>query len=177
MERYDGKTRKDDIRKWTIIISIAVVVILGLSIAFRQFKKATAADYAVVDMCNGLCNEEMQAEIRRIVGDVVGDKNENGKVKVEIKSIMPGHFGGYTDTAAPLFTGDYVLFFMLDPNPWDEDLLVEKINLRGTKLWQMMNTELPLYACILNTKDRDVEEAREIVDAILSEPAEKETQQ
>jgi hypothetical protein len=173
-ERYDGKSRKDDIRKWSIIVGIVVILFVGLQIGLHFLKKATAADYTVVDMCDGRLTEAVQEHIKQITGGVVGDKNENGNVKVSIKSIMSGYMSDYTESAAAMFTGDYVLFFMIDPAPWDEDILAEKIDLTGTPLWEewaTTNSEMHLYACILNTNDKDMEEAQNIVDAILNEEA------
>lgn len=171
-ERYDGKTRRDDILKWSIIISIAVVLFVGIQLGLHYLKKANAADYTVVDMCDGRLTEEVQGHIQQIVGAVVGDKNGNGNVKVSIKSILPEYMGGYTESAAAMFTGDYVLFFMLDPDLWDEDILAEKIDLTGTKLWEeyeKTNVGMHLYACILNTDETDMEEAHTIIDAMLNE--------
>jgi hypothetical protein len=171
-ERYDGKTRKDDIKKWTIITVIAVVSFVGLQVGLHFLKKANAADYVIVDMTEGRLKEDAQEHIKQIAGNVIGDKNGNGTVKVSIKSIMSGFASDYTESAAAMFTGDYILFFMTDPEPWDEDILIEKIDLTDTPLyqeWEVTNPGMRLYACILNAKDEEVEEAQRIVDAILNE--------
>lgn len=174
-ERYDGKTRKDDIRKWTLIISAAVVVFIAIQIGLHFLKKANAPDYVVVDMCEGTLTEKTQEHIKRVVGEVVGDKDGNGNVKVSIKSLVSPYLGGYDETAAPLFTGDYVLFFMFDPSPWGSEILAKKISLKGTALcdeYDEHNVGASFYACILNTNDKDMEEAQRIVDAFLNEEPE-----
>lgn len=174
-ERYDGKTRKDDIRKWTLIISAVVIVFIAIQIGLHFLKKQTAPDYTVVDLCYGTIREETQEHIKRVVGEVVGDKNGNGNVNVSVKSLLPDYMGGYEENAAPLFAGDYVLFFMTDPSPWEGDLIAEVIDLEGTALYNeyvQFGNGVEFYACILNTKDKDMEEAHRIVDAFLNEEVE-----
>jgi hypothetical protein len=166
MERYDGKTRQDDIKKWTLIAIPIVVAIVACLIGMRALKKATAPDYTIVTLCNGSINEDAKAIIEDAAAQVVGDKNGNGKIKISFKEVMPATFGGYDVSASALFTGDYVLFLIIDPSPWSSDILAEKIDLSGTKFWTELNTALPVYGCILNTKEKDMEEARKIIEAL-----------
>lgn len=171
-ERYDGKTRQDDIKKWVPIgLIIAIICIAGM-VGFHRLKKAYAPDYTIVDMCNGTLNEHIQEHIKETVGSVIGDKNGNGNVNVSIKSLVPAYMSSYSESAAAMFTGDYVLFFMLDPAPWNEDVLAIKTDLTGTKLWEEWSATygpMHLYACVLNTNDKDMEEAQRIIDAFLAE--------
>lgn len=166
MERYDGKTRKDDIKKWTLIAIPIVVVILACFIGMHLLKKANAPDYTIVTLCNGSINEEAKASIEEAAAQVVGDKDGNGKIKIAFKDVMAANLGGYDVSASALFTGDYVLFLITDPSQWSSDVLAEKVNLSGTKFWAELDTELPVYGCILNTKEKDMEEARKIIEAL-----------
>lgn len=174
-ERYDDKTRKDDVKKWTLIISLGVILFAGLQVGLHFLKKANAPDYVIVDMCSGLLKEDITEHIQETAAQVIGDKNGNGKATVSIKKVMPTDVGGrdestvaggYDESAAVLFAGDYVLFLMLDPSPWDDDILAERIDLTETELWERMNTPLPLYGCILNTDEEKMEEAKRIIEAL-----------
>lgn len=165
-ERYDGKTRKDDIKKWIPIVTLAILLFIGLQVGIHFLKKANAADYTIVDMCSGLLKEDAAEALKKVAAEVIGDKDENGRVIIDIKQVMPAVFGGYDESAAALFTGDYILFLMLDPTPWDENILAEKIDLTGTAIWESMNTPLSVYGCILNTDEEDMAEAHKIIEAL-----------
>ena len=174
-ERYDGKTRKDDVKKWTLIISLGVILFVDLQVGLHFLKKANAPDYVIVDMCRGLLKEDITERIQDTTAQVVGDKNGNGKATVSVKKVTPttvgvyggsDEAGGYDESTAALFTGDYVLFLMLDPSPWDDSILAERIDLTETELWESLNTPLPVYACILNTDEEQMEEAGRIIEAL-----------
>ena len=166
-ERYDGKSRKDDIKKWMGIVAAALIVIVACAVGMHQLKKSAAADYTIVDMCDGNLSDEAKAYVQQVAAEVIGDKNGNGNVKISFKEVLPAAFGGYGESAGALFTGDYVLFLMLDPDSWNEDILAEKIDLSGTEMWELMKIEMPVYACILNTDEEEIAEAEQIVSSML----------
>lgn len=166
MERYDGKTRKDDIRKYTLIGVPIALLVIGFFVGLHFLKKAGAADYTVVVMCNGTLNEAAQADLEEAVKSAVGDANGNGRITVDFKEVMPAVFGGYDMTASALFTGDYVFFLILDPSQWGSDILAVKKNLSGTKFWKDLDTEMNVYGCILNTDETRMNEAKRILKAL-----------
>lgn len=173
MERYDGKTRKDDYIKYGCIGAAALVLFIGLQVGLHFLKKANADDYTVAYVCNLELNETARQDIQDAVAEVVGDKDGNGKVKVGIKEVYqernPEVFGGGYDMSA-MFTGDYVLFLMADPSSYTEDIFISKTNLSESKLWVDAGAGgLPIYGCVLNTKDRDVEEAEQIIQKLLEQ--------
>ena len=73
---------------------------------------------------------------------------------------MPASFGGYGESVAALFTGDYVFFLVVAPTPWSMDVLAVKTDLSGSKFWTQLNTELPIYGCIFNTDEADMNETK-----------------
>ncbi len=163
-ERYDGKTRKDDIRKYTIIAIIVAAAVIACGIGIFLFHRATAPDYTFIDANYGDIPEETLENIENVIGEVVGDKNNNGKVKVNAKVVMPATFGGYSLMLEPMFTGDYILFLISDPSQF-EDMFIETIDISSSPL---LAECCGTYACILDTDDRDVEEAEQIVAALLT---------
>ena len=165
-ERYDGKTRKDDLKKWVPIMVLVIILFVGLQVGLHFLKKSNAADYVIVDMCNGLLTEDAKEHVQQTAAEVVGDKDENGKIKISMKEVLPAEFGGYDESAGVLFTGDYVLFLMLDPNLLDENILAKKVDLTGTDIWESMDTSSSVYACILNTDEDDMIEAEKIIESL-----------
>ena len=176
-ERYDGKTRKDDRKQHALIALLVILLLVALGTVTHLLKKAREPDYTVVDLSEGSFTEETIAYIREVAGPYIGDRNGNGKVRIAVKSVRPEVFGGYDTNTAALFTGDYVLFFVADPTPWYGDILAEEYDLEGTALWDTLNlraTDCPyLHACILNTNDHDMDEARQIINAILDTAEER----
>lgn len=166
MERYDGKTRKDDVKKWLLIGIPAAIVVIGFFVGMNLIKKAIAPDYTIVTMMNGTLNDTAKAMVEEAAAAAVGDKNENGKVKIGFKEVTPAAYGGYGDAAATLFAGDYVFFLITDPTPWTSDLLAVKTNLSDAKFWQAMDTNQPIYGCILNTDEDAVAEAQRIIELL-----------
>lgn len=169
MERYDGKTRKDDIKKWLLIGIPVAIVVIGLMIGSNLLKKANAADYTVVTLCDPALNEAVMEDIKAAAGQVIGDRNGNGNVKIAVKELRPGPLGDFDESVSVMFNGDYPLFLISSPQRWSEDILAEKINLTGTKLWYDLNRQEALYGCILNTDEEDMEEAKQIIDAIMAQ--------
>ena len=169
MERYDGKTRKDDIRKWLLIGIPAALVLIGIIVGTNLLKKATAPDYTVVTMCDPALNEAVMDDIKAAAGAVIGDRNGNGSVKIAIKELRPGPLGTFDESVSVMFNGDYTLFLITAPDRWTEDILAERVNLKGTKLWYDLNRTEPVYGCILNTDEDDMAEAQKIIDALIAQ--------
>ena len=169
MERYDGKTRKDDIKKWLMIGIPAALVLIGLIVGTNILKKANAPDYTVVTLCDPALNEAVKEDIRAAASEVIGDRNGNGSVKIAIKELRPGPMGEFDESSAVVFSGDFTLFLITTPDRWTEDILAERVNLNGTKLWLDFNRPEPVYGCILNTDEDDMAEARKIIDALIAQ--------
>ena len=125
MERYDGKTRKDDIKKWMLISIPIVLVVIGLLAGMHFLKKAKAPDYTVVKLCDPPLTEAATEDIRT-AASVLGDLDGNGKVNVAVKELRPGPLGEFDESVAPVFLGDYVLFLISNPNRWGADILASK---------------------------------------------------
>lgn len=168
MERYDGKTRKDDIKKWTLISIPIVLVLIGFFVGLHVLKKANAPDYTVVTLCDSALTDAAMEDIREAAA-VLGDLDGNGKVNIAIKELRPGPLGEFDESVAPVFLGDYVLFLISRPNRWTSDILAVKTNLTGTKLWNDLHTTAPVYGCILNTKEDDMAQAQKIIDALQAQ--------
>ena len=169
-ERYDGKSRKDDMRKYGAIAAVVIVLFIGLQVGFHFLKKANAPDYYVLFACNSYePTEEMTADLTEAVAEVIGDRNGNGKKTADFKVVHPDAWGDYSQLYA-FFTGDYVLFFMLEPERYgEEDLFVSTTDLEGTKIYQDSGIPFPMYACILNTADDDVEDAQRILELLQNQ--------
>lgn len=176
MERYDGKTRKDDIRKWTLISIPILLALIGFFVGLHVLKKANAPDYTVVTLCDPVLTDAAMEDIRQAAA-VLGDLDGNGKVKIAIKELRPGPLGEFDDSAAAVFTGDYVLFLISRPGRWTSDLLAVKTDLTDTKLWSDMQTADPVYGCILNTKEEDMAQAQRIIDALQAQTMPEESAQ
>lgn len=183
MERYDGKTRKDDIKKWTLIITAAVVAFVGLQVGIHFLKKANEADVVYVDMCAGLLKDEGRKMIKSAIKEVWEDTDGNGRVIVDYKQILSGetaefdreantYRANYGGEISVLFNGDYVLFFTLDPSAFSADTMAVKEDLSGTALWETLNTPLALYACVLNTDEEQVQMGKEVIRILKAQKAE-----
>lgn len=84
MERYDGKTRKDDYIKYGMIALAAVLVcavIFGLNHYLRK-KYHTVPDYQVVLVSEEAFDEERTAKLETMLGALVGDRNGDGRTTV-----------------------------------------------------------------------------------------------
>lgn len=168
MERYDGKTRKDDIKKWTLISIPILLVLIGLFVGMHFLKKGKAPDYTVVTLCDPPLSDEAMEDIRA-AASVLGDLDGNGKVNIAIKELRPGPLGEFDESVAPVFLGDYVLFLISRPDRWGTDILASKTNLTGTKFWLDLNRNAPVYGCILNTDEDAMAEAERVIEALQAQ--------
>ena len=170
MERYDGKTRKDDFVKYGCIGGAVVLVFVLLQVGMHFLKKANANDYTVAYVSDVALNDAARQDIQEAVATVVGDKDGNGKIKVGFKEFSPPGPGNYDSSV--MFAGEYVLFLISEPSYYMDEIFASKTDLAESKLWKDMRVERPffsMYGCILNTKDRDVEEAEQIIQKLLEQ--------
>ena len=87
MERYDGKTRKDDYIKYGLIGATVLIVFVGLTLLTSHLKKANQKepDYTVVIASEEAFNETMQEELQSMFASIIGDRNEDGKTIIELE--------------------------------------------------------------------------------------------
>ena len=130
MERYDGKTRKDDIKKYTLIGLGVVLVIVGIFLltGFLKRKNTVEPDYQVVVACSESLSQDVVEELENAIGGVVGDCNGDGAVSVTVQALRLVDLSGNIDLANPgenadddfnrmaiyLADGSYDLFLLSD---------------------------------------------------------------
>lgn len=131
MERYDGKTRKDDYVKYAMIGIGAVIVIIVLVVLTNILKQRNQVepDYKLVFACSESLSQDVLDDIETAVGNVVGDVNGDGKVFVEIQDLrLVDSSGGNIEEASStgnldddfnrmalyLANGEYSLFLLSD---------------------------------------------------------------
>ena len=168
MERYDGKTRKDDIKKWGLISIPIVLVLICFFTGIHVLKKANAPDYTVVTLCDPPLTEAAMEDIRA-AASVLGDLDGNNRVNIAIKELRPGPLGEFDESVVPVFLGDYVLFLISRPDRWTKDILASKTDLTGTKFWFDLNRNEPVYACVLNTDEDAMADAEKIIEAFQAQ--------
>ena len=130
MERYDGKTRKDDIKKYTRMGLGILVLIVGITLLTRFLKQKNTVepDYQVVVACSETLNQTVVENLERAIGGVTGDLNGDGTVSVLVQSLRLVDLSGNIDLANPgenadddfnrmavyLADGSYDLFLLSD---------------------------------------------------------------
>lgn len=95
MERYDGKTKRDDYIKYGLI-AFGVLVVLGLLIWFTGFlkqRRQVSYDYTVVIASEEAFNSAMVQDLESVFGDIVGDRNGDGKVNISVETLRLTDFG------------------------------------------------------------------------------------
>ena len=103
MERYDGKTRKDDIKKYTLIGLGVLLVIVGISLltGFLKQKNTVGPDYQVVVACSESLSQDVVEGLENAIGGVVGDCNGDGTVSVTVQALRLVDLSGNIDLANP----------------------------------------------------------------------------
>ena len=130
MERYDGKTRKDDIKKYTLIGLVIAVFIVGVCLltSFLKRKNTVEPDYRVVVACSESLSQDVVEALENAIGGVTGDLNGDGTVSVTVQSLRLVDQSGNIDLANPgenadddfnrmavyLADGSYDLFLLSD---------------------------------------------------------------
>lgn len=89
MERYDGKTKRDDYIKYGLIVLAVVVVIVGLSLLSHFLRKAnhTEPDYTVVLGSEEAISQEMLEKLEAHFSTLVGDRNGDGEAAVQVEAL------------------------------------------------------------------------------------------
>lgn len=125
MERYDGKTRKDDTKKYILIGMTVLIVVLGLHFLTRTLKKNNTVepDYVVAIGCSDSIGETVAEEFKNVIGGIVGDLNGDGKTIIEIdayklvdnsgtgEEILDNEFNGMNFSIS---AGETILFLLSD---------------------------------------------------------------
>ena len=130
MERYDGKTRKDDIKKYTLIGLGVLIVVVGSSLltGYLKRKNTVEPDYQVVVACSESLSQDVVDDLENVIGGVVGDCNGDGTVSVTVQTLRLVDVSGNIDLANPgenadddfnrmavyLADGSYDLFLLSD---------------------------------------------------------------
>ena len=172
MERYDGKTRKDDIKKYALIGAGIVLVIILYNLtayAIRRLSHPTP-DMSVVIASTKILDDQMTGDAEALLAPLVGDLDGNGKAVVEV---IPLNLWRETAMEADSDTaklseymgdGTYKLFLISSDANWrlyckeshcralPEDLAEEDpyyVKLPGSALFQEAKMGLiDFYACI-----------------------------
>lgn len=121
MERYDGKTRKDDIKKYTLIGLAVVVVLVGFFLLQHFFgTKDPDPDYTVLYAGDYSLSDSASEYMAEYIGEIVGDLNGDGTVLVDVISISvnPEDYGTSTTMfqylAIQMANEDVQLVFLTD---------------------------------------------------------------
>lgn len=87
MERYDGKTRKDDYIRYGLIGLGIVFVVVGLTLLTNYLKKTNqkTPDFTVVIGSEEAFGTEVQEELERMLSQLVGDLNGDGEALVQLE--------------------------------------------------------------------------------------------
>ncbi len=87
MERYDGKTRRNDYIKYTLIGVGVAVVVIGLCLLTHFLKKANQKDpdYTVVIGSEEAFNNAMVEQLEDVLAGLVGDRNGDGDEIVDVE--------------------------------------------------------------------------------------------
>lgn len=86
MERYDGKSKKNDHRKYALIAAAVVVVIVVWCLVLDGGSGETEADFRVLYASSTGIDSESEEYLEDYIGGVVGDQNHDGETVVEIVS-------------------------------------------------------------------------------------------
>lgn len=108
MERYDGKTRKDDIKKYILIAFGALILVIDLVLLTRFLKQKNTVepDYRVVVACSENLSQEVIGDLENAIGGVTGDLNGDGKVSVQVEALRLVDISGNMDLANPTGNSD-----------------------------------------------------------------------
>lgn len=89
MERYDGKTKKDDYKKYALIALGVVLVIVLYCVITKVIKKVShpTPDLTVTVACAKVVDYQVQDQIERVLEPMVGDLDGNGREVVEIEAL------------------------------------------------------------------------------------------
>lgn len=108
MERYDGKTRKDDIKKYALITICVLILLIGIMLLTRFLKQNNTLDpdYRAVIVCSENLNQDVIDDIENAIGGVVGDLNGDGTVSVQVQALRLVDISSNMDLANPTGNAD-----------------------------------------------------------------------
>lgn len=88
MERYDGKTKKDDYKKYALIALGVVAVIIVINVITYVVRKVShpTPDMSIVVACAKVVDFQMQDEMELYLKPLVGDLDGNGR---EVAEVVP----------------------------------------------------------------------------------------
>lgn len=86
MERYDGKTKQDDIRKYTLIAAGILLLLIVWFVFFHHMTsgKKVAPDLGVVLVSEEAFHDNIKSELESMLERLVGDRNGDGKSHVSV---------------------------------------------------------------------------------------------
>lgn len=95
MERYDGKTRKDDYIKYAFITMGVLLVVAGLCILSHFLKKANQKepDLTVVIGSEEAFNNAMLQQLESVLESLAEDRNGDGVVTVQVEALRLTDYG------------------------------------------------------------------------------------
>ena len=86
MERYDGKTKKDDYKKYALIALGVVAVIVLYCVVTRVIKKVShpTPDMSIVVACSKVVDFQMEDEMELYLKPLMDDLDGNGKAVADV---------------------------------------------------------------------------------------------
>lgn len=112
-ERYDGKTRKDDYRKYVLIAGAVILVIVLWIVIYQVFGTANKdPDLSVAFVAYGVPSDDAQDLLEDFLEETVGDINGDGHSIVEI-SYVDYSMGNGDDQIMIRFNEDEYILFIL----------------------------------------------------------------
>lgn len=130
MERYDGKTKKDDYKKYALIALGVVAVIIVINVITYVVRKVShpTPDLSIVVACAKVVDFQVQDEMELYLKPLVGDLDGNGREVAEVVPLRTvaneaiaqaglGAVGAEDDISrlsAYIASGEYKLFVVSD---------------------------------------------------------------
>lgn len=89
MERYDGKTKKDDYIKYVLIAAGIVVLIIGYKLITRAIYKTAhpTPDMTVIVACENAVDFDAEDSLEAALSEHIPDLDGNGKTVVDVKAL------------------------------------------------------------------------------------------
>jgi hypothetical protein len=112
-ERYDGKTRRDDIKKYILIAVIVAVAVGAWLLIYNLFgTKNKAADLNVTFVSYGVPSDSAQEQLESFLKETVGDANGDGRTIVRIYYVDFSMGNGDDQMLVQLSESDRALFLL-----------------------------------------------------------------
>ena len=184
-ERYDGKTRKDDYKKYILIAAAVVLVIVIWIVVFKVFGTSNKdPDLSMVFVAYGVPSDDAQAQLEEFVEETVGDLNGDGHSIVDISYVDYSITNGDDQMMIRFSEDEYILFILSNQdaayNPADrlEDYFVAvdgldevMTQINNTVLFEELGlSQFEFYAAIVERGDEYASQTQasvEVIQAIL----------